>query len=63
MKLKKFVIITRILMKSTSEQRLEATHSTEEEGVHVREELGDLEKEWKKGHTVIILSAQLYAGG
>lgn len=50
-------------MKSTSEQRLEATHSTEEEGVHVREELGDLEKEWKKGHTVIILSAQLYAGG
>lgn len=32
-------------MKSTSEQRLEATHSTEEEGVHVREELGDLEKE------------------
>lgn len=40
-KFKNFVIIARILMKSANEERLEA----KEEGVHVQEELGDLEKE------------------
>lgn len=39
-KLKKLVVIKRILMKSASEQRLEATRGTKEEGAHIQEGLG-----------------------
>ena len=43
-RVKKFVVVKRILMKSASEQRLEATFSTKREGAHIQEELDDLEE-------------------